>query len=142
MDNLNQPLDADETSGTLNDGLQITGEIRGFWQEISKWALLFAILGFVYLLIVLGVSLLGPDMTAKLSSLIIVGPLTIFPCWFIYKFSTQLKAALSQNAAFEAEQSFSNLYRLYQFLGIVTIVILAIYIIIIVFALGMVGRAI
>lgn len=59
------------------------------------------------------------------------------PTYFLYKFATNLKKALVENDTAKLTLSFHFLHRNYKFVGIVTIILLAIFILM--FIVGFVG---
>lgn len=141
MDNQNQPLDADmNPAGENPQQLNITENIRQYWTESRKWAMFFAVLGFIYigflLLSVFGLSTLGNEgIFAGVFTLLIVGGIVFVPTWLIFQFSQNLKQSLTTESTQALGLSFRNLRRLYQFAGILMIIILAFYGIIFLFML-------
>ncbi|MBK8969353.1 MAG: hypothetical protein R3D58_16925 [Saprospiraceae bacterium] len=133
MDNQNQALDADlNPAGETPSGLIITENIRQYWTESRKWAMFFAVLGFIYIgflvLSVFGISTMGnAGIFAGVFSLLIVGGIVFVPTWLIFQFSQNLKQSLASESTPALGLSFRNLRRLYQFAGIFMIIILAIY---------------
>ncbi|MCB0534073.1 MAG: hypothetical protein H6574_05270 [Lewinellaceae bacterium] len=147
MDNQNQPLDADmDPAGENPQELIITENIRQYWTESRKWGLFFAVLGFIYLgfllLSVLGISSMGNGgIFAGVFMLLIAGGLIFVPVWLIFQFSQNLKKGLETESIEALGLSFTSLRRLYQFAGILMIVILAFYAIMFLFMLTfMAGR--
>ncbi len=146
MDNQNQPLDADLGAGSgPAQGLQVTPAIRQYWQETSRWALFFALLGFLYLaFIVISILWAGaksPALLGGVFSVFLVGALVFFPVWYIFQFAQKLRSALQTDDTAAAEESFTNLRRFYQFVGVLTIIVLALYAITLLFTLVFVGRS-
>ncbi len=143
MDNENQPIDSDMTPNDAPDALHITPAIRGYWRESTKWSLFFGIIGFVYVgLLLLGViaGSRSPLFGASVFMLVIVGTLAFIPSWFIFQFSQKLKKGLETEDSAQAEEGFSNLRRLYQYAGILMIIVLAFYLIAFLLMLTMVPR--
>ncbi len=100
----------------------------------------FAVLGFIYigflLLSVFGLSTLGNEgIFAGVFTLLIVGGIVFVPTWLIFQFSQNLKQSLTTESTQALGLSFRNLRRLYQFAGILMIIILAFYGIIFLFML-------
>lgn len=147
MDDQNQPLDADmNPAGESPQELTITENIRQYWTESRKWAMFFAVLGFVYLgflvLSVFGMSTMGNGgVFAGVFMLLIAGGIIFVPTWLIFQFSQNLKKGLETESIAALGLSFTSLRRLYQFAGILMIVILAFYAIMFLFMLTfMAGR--
>lgn len=143
MDNENQPIDSGMTPDNAPDTLRISPTIRSSWQESTKWSLFFAVLGFIYVgLLIIGV-LAGsrnPLFGAGVFMLVIMGTLIFIPTWFIFQFSQKLKKGLETEDTALAEEGFANLRRLYQYAGIVTIIILAFYVLFFLVFLTMMPR--
>ena len=66
---------------------------------------------------------------------IIFGVIYFFPCLFLFRFATQMKAALNANEQDRLNAAFQNLKSLFRYVGIITIIILAIYGLVLVIAL-------
>lgn len=141
MDNPNQPLDANFQAGSpQTDGLHITRNIRQYWQETSQWALFFAVLGFVYLSLMLLILLvasttLGVMGIPVILGILLIGGLVFPPVWFTFAFSRDIKKSLRQDDVAAADSAFLSLRRLYQYAGILTAIIMGLYALILVFSL-------
>lgn len=147
MENFDQPLDVGMGAGQEKDGLRISPEVRLYWTQISKWTLFFAVL----LFIVFGlVSLLGlfaafsggaMGVVGGLFFVAIYGVFLFLPGLYYYRFSTQMKQALATEDNDQLEQAFINLKRFYRFIGILVIVIIALYLLFfIVFGAALMNR--
>ena len=127
-----------------------------YLNEMARWCRFLSIAGFIFLGIMFLVSvyvslytfrsfdsdfgMAGILMEATRLMYLIVGFLYFFPCLFLYKFSLNMRVALRNNDQESLNISFKNLKSCFKFLGILTMVILGIYILafigrIIVFAL-------
>ena len=146
MEDHNQPLDEGLNSNqSSSPGLQITAMIRQFWRESTQWALFFAILGFLYLALLVFTLLQGASSGAAgvaggLFVILFAGAFIFFPTWFMFQFSQKLKLGLREENNTAAEAAFRNLRRLYQFAGVLLIILLSIYAIAFLFLLLMMGR--
>ncbi|MBK6930842.1 MAG: hypothetical protein IPH12_08175 [Saprospirales bacterium] len=146
MEDHNQPLDEGLNSNqSSSPGLQITARIRQFWRESTQWALFFAILGFLYLALLVFTLLQGASSGAAgvaggLFVILFAGAFIFFPTWFMFQFSQKLKLGLREENNTAAEAAFRNLRRLYQFAGVLLIILLSIYAIAFLFLLLMMGR--
>ena len=136
----NQPLD-----NNFAEGLHLSGQSRSYLRETAKWGRFLAIVGFVMLglLVLMGIfagsamGLLLSGMPGADASLLPTGLFTayflifaviyFFPIYYLYKFSNQMKLALNNDDEMSLESSFSNLKSLYKFMGILTIIMLALY---------------
>ncbi|HNM27693.1 MAG TPA: hypothetical protein PKL15_19760, partial [Saprospiraceae bacterium] len=113
------------------ESLAVTPTLRKYWSEISKWALFFAILGFIYLLFLLIIVVLSSQTGILGLSFVfvIVGTLVFFPTWFTFQFSQRLKRALAIDSNSDLDEGFENLKRFYMFVGVLMIIILSLYLI-------------
>ncbi|MBK9335801.1 MAG: hypothetical protein IPM98_04155 [Lewinellaceae bacterium] len=133
MDNQSQPLDADLQPGANQPhGLRISQTIRRYWYESSRWAFFFAVLGFLYLGLVLLIfstasSKLGAAGLPVVLVLLFVGALVFPPVWFIFQFAQNIQKALRHEDNQAAAVGFQNLRRLYQFIGVLTAILLGFY---------------
>ena len=144
MENQDQPLDSGMQPEQQDSGLQITDTIRQYWRQSSQWGLFFSVLGFIYLGLLV-ISLLSAQSVAgfgmSLIMLLIVGVIVFIPTWLMFKFSQEVKKGVEHDSTTNVQEGFSQLRRLYQFAGILTIVILSLYVIFFLFGLLMMGRA-
>jgi len=147
MDNLNQPMDAGlpDSEGSQS-GLRITSSIRRNWHATSRWAMFFAVLGFLYLglvaLSLLSIATLGGTEAAVMIFMVLfIGALVFIPTWFMFQFSQNIIKGVSGNDMHATETGFSFLKRFYQYIGILTLVILGLYAILLLFmVVGMAAR--
>jgi len=115
--------------------------IRSFLIETSKWAKFLAIMGYIgigvmvlfSLLAVIGFSLLShyanmpfPMGLFGLMYLVIAG-VYYFPVTFLYRFSVRMRKGLESRDVEAVTSGFENLKLLYKFKGILTIIVLALY---------------
>ncbi|MBL7829355.1 MAG: hypothetical protein JNJ57_22150 [Saprospiraceae bacterium] len=134
MENFDQPLDVGMAPGS-ESGLQITDEIKMYWQETRKWALFFGIMLFVFFGLVSLVGLLAlfsGTAGGFVGGVFVIGMyvgILFFPALYYYRFSTQMKQALNDGDNSMLEQSFINLRRYYVYVGILVIIVVAIYLI-------------
>ncbi len=142
-------LDNNVTSAELN----INSKINNFLLETAKWAKFLAIVGFVFIgLIVLGalISLLSGATVYRFSGIsggpfivgltyLLMALLYYFPTRFLYNFAVKMKLAIENSQQNNLEDGFENLKSLFKFLGIFMIVILSIYAL--VFLIGLIGLA-
>ncbi len=132
--------------------LHISSSISTFLTTTYKWTKFLSILGFVMLglmglgglgLIVSGASIPGSAAPAALMGVIYIAMCAIyfFPTLYLYNFSVKMKTALTASSQDELEASFENLKSLFKFIGILTIVMIALYILIIIFGIIAAGVA-
>ena len=131
------------------EGLQITAESRMYLAETAQWAKFLAIVGFVFmgLMVLIGLffgSIMG-GMMASLGEEASAGPMGamggfmgimyvfialiyFFPCYYLLKFANQTKAALANNDAYTLTDALKNQKSVYKFMGIFMIIILGFYV--------------
>jgi len=122
--------------------LVINESTRGYLTEIRKWANFLSIVGFVFVgLMALMSIFLGvlfsiipkPEMGFPLPTALfavfyfLLTALYFFPVYYLYQFSVKLKHALLGKATDMLESSFRFLKSHYKFIGILTIIFLALY---------------
>lgn len=126
--------------------LVISDEIRTFLLTTAKWCKIISIIGFVGivlgLLFVIGfiftLNSIGSN-SGTLSgyesifsgffgfvNIILIG-LYFLPIYYLYKFSEYIKKGLMLNDQQELELGFENLKKHYQFVGIMTLILLSLY---------------
>jgi len=126
--------------------LGINQTMRSYFAEMAKWGKLMAIVGFIVLAFIilggiallLGSSMLG-SQSVELSQLagfplklfgalyLLIGVFYFFPTYYLLKFSDLMRASLRSNDESLMTSSFENLKSLFKFMGIITVVIIAIY---------------
>jgi hypothetical protein len=131
--------------------LQITPESVTFLTTAAKWAKYLAIIGFVTAgFMVLGggafsvfyatlgrepgntgpMSLFTPSMLGAMY--VVIALIYIWPVIYLNKFSNQTTRAIRTVDTKQLTRAFRNLKRLFQYIGIITIVVLIIYFIVII----------
>lgn len=129
--------------------------------ETARWAKFLSIVGFVLCGLILIGGLFFSTVLGNLASrgeayegapfssaglgatmavfYIIFAVIYFFPCLFLYRFANKMKTALYGNAQDQLNLSFQNLKSLFKYVGVITIIILALYGLILV--LGVLGLA-
>ncbi|GET29752.1 DUF5362 family protein [Prolixibacter sp. SD074] len=133
-----------------NKGITLSDDALRQISQIAKWAQFLAIIGFVVaaLIVVAGLfmgsfmsifkemsgNIQMPHMPFMALSVvyIILGGIYFIPSWFLYKFSTETRKALLGNDEEILTEALSNLRRTFKFLGIMTIVIIGLYVLVII----------
>ena len=137
--NTNSPID----EPTLSP-LEFNDEAQTYLRETKQWAKFLAILGFIFIglivIVALGMSVIFPSTNyANFPSVMVaiiyllLGVLYFFPVLYLYRFSSHMDKALTGKSLLDLNTAFKNLKSHYRFLGIFTIIILAFYILAIVF---------
>lgn len=147
------------SSQTDNTGeeMKVTSEGRAFLKEAAKWAKFLSILGFIGigLMIMVGF-IMGAFMSTSYGSAmadsglpawffpifyIVFAAIYIVPIYYLYQFSNKVKIALESNDTALLNEALSFLKSHYKYIGIMSIVSMAIYglAIIIAIIVGIVG---
>lgn len=130
-----------------NEELLFDKESISYLRETRKWTMFFAVLGFVFigLLVIFSFvfsfagmgfnSFMGGGAKALILILYLgIGILYFFPIYYLLKFSVNMKKALEQKQQNDLNIAFKYLKSHYKFVGILTIVVLSLYVLIGVFA--------
>jgi hypothetical protein len=143
---MNSPL-------TQLEQITLNSKSKSFLREISKWAFFFAILGFIGIVfMVIGAILVGTiyapmlDMLAQqqgISSLgitltityLVMALLYFMPVLYLFKFSRKMKTALATKNDEVLANAFENLKSHYKFVGVLTIIMISLYVLLIGFSL-------
>ena len=123
--------------------LQVDHQGSSFLRETAKWSKFLAIVGFIMMGLMLAVLIFAGTTMANLFAsgygrstgggffqvILLAAFLLIyfFPCLYLYKFATKMQVALRNNDQETLNSSFENLKSCFKFMGILMIVILAIY---------------
>ncbi len=123
--------------------LEISNEVTTYLNEAGKWGKFLAIMGFVFmgLMVIAGFimsivfaflpkeSFGGMPFPSFLIGIIylVIGAIYLIPILYLYRFSTGIKTALTQKNQNQFVKAFYNLKSLYRFIGIFMIIILALY---------------
>lgn len=131
--------------------LILTKADRNNFLETAKWGKFLGIIGFIMsgFVVLAGLSMFGgafdevyPGIGGGIAIIYLLASLLyIFPSLYTYRFSTKLKEGLQQNDQELCSDAYNNLRKLFLFMGIMTIIVLSLYLLIILFALmgGMIG---
>lgn len=133
--------------------LQLDESAKDFLKETAKWAYFLSIIGFIGigLLVLIAIfagtffSLMSntvPGMAAVGGSFgfmfsiiyLIMALLYFFPVYFLNKFASNAKKAFRDNDSEALTNSFQYLKSHYKFIGILTVILLALYGVILIFA--------
>jgi hypothetical protein len=137
--------------------LTIDPVIKSHLSETARWGKFLAILGFILcgLVVIIGIffgsifSMLASRSEVSYNSpvnsgsfgammaivYVIIAVIYFFPCLFLYRFSTKMKTALNGNEQTDLTLAFQNLKSLFRYIGVITVIILAMYLIAIIFIL-------
>ena len=135
--------------------LQLDQPSTGYLGEAAKWAKFLAILGFIFCaFMVIAALFAGSMMSSMMSSAggfgtmfgggfvtvlyLLFAALYFFPCLFLYRFASQIQDAIHNNEQAKLQGSFRSLKSFFRFVGILTIIAIAFYILAI-FAVLVIG---
>lgn len=120
--------------------LSVTPTASGYLSETGKWAKFLAIVGFCFIgLIVLIGLFAGTAMSAFGGDAlpfpgfvfglfyVLIGAIYFFPLYYLIRFATQVRTALVQRNTQLLETAFENLKSHYKFIGILMVIVLALY---------------
>jgi uncharacterized protein DUF5362 len=141
-----------EDQNTSLFGLTIDTDSKSHLAESARWAKFLAIVGFVVcgLVVLIGIfagSIIASftnlnrdfgDSAADTSGLGVVlaimyigfAVLYFFPCLFLFRHANYMKNALATNNQETLNKSFQNLKVMFRYVGILTIIVLSIYLLI------------
>ena len=139
---------------TQLEQLTLNSKSKSFLREISKWTFFFSILGFVgsaFLVIaaILMVTLYAPMFDGLgqqqgipfLGSIVAVlyvlaALLYVVPVWYLFQFSRKLKLALISKSDETLSDAFEMLKSHFKFIGVLTIIMISLYLLLIIFSLA------
>ncbi len=124
----------------------------GFLRETAKWAYFLSIMGFIGIAFIVlmaffmgsimgSVGAIGGDTEIGMMGgfitviYLLIAVLYFFPVLYLFKFASRMKHAVHSNNTDVMTSAFENLKSHYKFMGILTIVMISIYILVILFAI-------
>ncbi len=135
----------DQQNTSLFD-LQIDQQSISYLAEGAKWARFIAIIGFVFCgLMVLAAFSVGAIMSMMSNTMgdvngmsamgtgfftffyLVFAAIGVIPCLYLYRFGSRMQEAIRENQQEVLNTSFNNLKRYFKFIGILCIVVLAMY---------------
>ncbi len=133
-----------DSTATIFD-LQVDEDIKQHLTDTARWAKFLSIVGFIFFGLLLIFSLFAIGSVSSSNSaysgatqmilLLVFVALYICPLIFLFNFSRKMQTALRQNDQQSLSVSFRSLKYCYKYLGILTIVILGLYLLVFVFGL-------
>jgi hypothetical protein len=135
-------MENSEINSQSNDSILINDEIREYLKETAKWANFLAILGFIGLglmaIAIIAMLFLNGSRSNNYSNVggssfiavfyILLAVLYYYPINYLYKFSVDITKGVNSNDQELFTSGFKNLKSLFKFQGILTIVVISIYI--------------
>lgn len=139
------PVPGEQKPEVVTVELQITDEIKNYLRLAGKWGMFLSILGFIFMglmvfagfIISIALSFI-PTVTASPLPFppflfgflyLVIGAVYFFPILYLYRFSSGIKQALAQNDQDRLTRAFYYLKAQYRFIGILMIVMLALYVV-------------
>jgi hypothetical protein len=132
-------MENSEINTTQNETFAVTREIKLYLAETTKWGNLLAIIGYVFLgllilasiVMIIGFSQMSDQVGFPMWILGIVylvfAGLYYIPVTYLYRFSDQMKLAVKRHDEKLYTSGFANLKSLFKFFGISTFVLLGLY---------------
>lgn len=132
----------DATASYENNPLTVSAQAAGHLEETRKWSKFLAILGFCFvgLAIVAGLfagtffSMAGQQSGMPFPAYFLgimyaaMAVVYFFPLYYLFRFSAHMKVALRSKSSRELDQAFRNLKAHYKYIGILFVVMLALYV--------------
>ena len=124
-------------------------ESRSFLKETAKWAKFLAIVGFIFVGLMVLFALMfgtimgttlqdaGPPLSSGFFTIfyLIFAGIYVLPILYLFRFATKMQMALKDQDQQSLSSSFENIKSHYKFVGILMVVILGIYALGILFAI-------
>jgi hypothetical protein len=132
-----------ENSITQLEQLTLNGKAKSFLRETAKWAKFLSIIGFISIGLMIifaffaGIIFNNIPQTQTIPfdfglvmtiTYIILAALYFFPVYYLYQFSAKMKAALLTKNDETLADAFEVLKSHYKFVGVLTIIILSLYV--------------
>ena len=124
-----------------NGELRVEETAKEHLKTAAKWAKFLAIFGFVMIGICISIMLVAAIVASTASSIgalllyIAAACIYVIPLYYLYQFAITTQETLRSNNSDDLTDALSHLKSVFKFCGIMTIVITALYAIIIIFAL-------
>jgi len=148
MDNYTQPYEQDQTvEKSIFNTLEIDQTGKFNLAEAAKWAKFMGIIGMIMIvLMVLGglafitVGSLALDSVSEVSGMMplggaafgliyfVIAALYFYPTWTLLKFGTQTRLGIKNDNQEQFNSGLNNLKNCFKFVGILTVIIIGIYI--------------
>jgi len=131
----------------LEPGIELDEDAISSINEIRKWTMFFAILGFIFIGFIAFGGLIYAMFFASLGSALydlpvpafvfaffylVIAAIYFFPILYLYKFSVSTKKALASKEPEDMSIAFYYLKSHYKFIGVLTIVVIIMYILMLV----------
>ncbi len=139
MESNTDPIDV------VSESLKLNSINRSYLRSASGWGTFLAIIAFIFVgfMVIMALAMgtlltaLGGAFTEDLPFApvlfsvfyLIIALVYFFPAWFLFRFSSKMKSALQGHSQVDLDSSFSNLRSLFRFMGILTLVVIFLYLV-------------
>lgn len=138
---------------TQLEQLVLNTKSKAFLREIAKWTFFFSILGFIGIAFtIIGAILMGTTYAPMLDMIgqqqgvasisivltityLVIALLYFMPVLYLFKFSRKMKTAIATKNDETLADAFENLKSHYKFIGVLTIIMISLYVLLIGFSL-------
>jgi hypothetical protein len=135
--------------------LHVDPQSIAYLGETARWAKFLAIIGFIMCTLIVLAGIFAGTVFSSLGDnfgmgalgvgaaifYILIALLWFFPCLFLYRFAVRTQVALRNNEQQNLTAGLANLKSYFKFVGILTIVVISIYILLFIFAMLGAGMA-
>lgn len=139
-------FEQEPTSNEIEQKIELTTDSIHSLDTIWRWASFFSILGFIFiaLIILLGIAMgfilsafdngiMGSSVKYILMIVyLIMGAVYFLPILYLFRFSSWTKKAIRNNSSLDFSLALKSLKSHFQYVGIMTISLIALYIVIII----------
>jgi amino acid transporter len=144
----------EENLNSENFEMQLNESAKGFLRETAKWAYFLSILGYIGIGFIILVAIFAGTIFGLISNMshqmgglglfggtfitviyLSIAVLYFFPVYYLNKFASNAKIALKNNDSESLATSFEFLKSHYKFIGILSVIILCLYVFIFVIAM-------
>ena len=139
---MNDTLD---TNFAADESTRLNAESKSHLVEAAKWAKFLAIVGFVMLALFFIASLviLGEvfskgfnwDSIGGFAVGMVMVAVYFFPIYYMFSFARKIKKGIRESSEEDCVKGFEHLKSMFKFMGIMFVIIIALYILIFIFAL-------
>lgn len=138
---------------TQLEQLVLNSKSKSFLKEIANWSFFFSILGFLSILFFIVVAILVGTVYAPMLDMmtlqqgvsgsgtyvmilyLVIALLYFMPVLYLFKFSRKMKEALVTKSDETLAEALGNLKAHFKFIGVMTIIVISLYILIFVFSI-------
>ena len=136
-------METNDPNQPANDTLELSRESLGYLNEIRKWALFLAIIGFVFVTFMViaafSIGALFSSMGQNANMPIppsffgllyfVMALIYFFPIFYLFKFASHAREGILGKRQGQLDLAFMNMKSHYKFMGILMIVMLCLYVI-------------